>query len=154
VSFQMSVSSFQKEKMGQKRYQDLIVWQKAMELSKAIYQVTKSFPDDERFGLTSQLRRASVSVPSNIAEGQGRLTPGEFKQFLGTARGSVFEVETQIQLAADFGYVAQSEANRVIDQTSEVSRMLNGLIRSLQTDNRKPGTSNSPSGNRKLETGN
>jgi four helix bundle protein len=142
VSFRMAVSSFQKEKMSQKRYQELIVWQKAMELSKAVYQLTKSFPDDERFGLTSQLRRASVSVPSNISEGQGRLTAGEFKQFLGTARGSVFEVETQIQLAAAFGYIANLEADRIIDQTSEVSRMLNGLIRSLQT------------GNRKLEAGN
>lgn len=144
----MAVSSFQKEKMSPKRYQELIVWQKAMELSKAIYHVTKSFPDDERFGLTSQLRRASVSIPSNIAEGQGRLTPGEFKQFLGTARGSVFEVETQIQLAAEFGFITQSETNRIIDHTSEVSRMLNGLIRSLQTPN------SSTSGNRKPETGN
>ena len=142
MSFQKSVSGFQQRTMSQKRYQELIVWQKAMELSKAIYHVTKSFPDDERFGLTSQLRRASVSVPSNIAEGQGRLTPGEFKQFLGHARGSVFEVETQIQLAAELGYVAQPESARLIEQTSEVSRMLNGLIRSLQ------------SGNRKLETGN
>ena len=138
----MAVSSFQKNRMNQKRYQDLIVWQKAMELSKAIYNVTKSFPDDERFGLTSQLRRASVSVPSNIAEGQGRLTPGEFKQFLGHARGSVFEVETQIQLAAELDYITQPQVEELLERTSEVSRLLNGLIRSLQT------------GNRKLETGN
>ena len=138
----MVVSSFQNEKMSQKRYQDLIVWQKAMELSRAIYLVTKSFPDDERFGLTSQLRRASVSIPSNIAEGQGRLTPGEFKQFLGTARGSVFEVETQVQIASDIGYITPSKTDQLIKQTSEVSRMLNGLIHSL------------PAGNRKLETGN
>lgn len=142
MSFQMAVSSFQKEKMSQKRYQELIVWQKAMELSKAVYQVTKSFPDDERFGLTSQLRRASISIPSNIAEGQGRLTSGEFKQFLGTARGSVFEVETQIQLASNLGYIGTIECSQVLELTSEISRMLNGLIRSLQT------------GNRKLETGN
>ncbi len=142
MSFQMAVSSFQREKMSQKRYQELIVWQKAMELSKAIYRVTKSFPDDERFGLTSQLRRASVSVPSNIAEGQGRLTAGEFNQFLGTARGSVFEVETQVQLASDLGYIPANDAEQIIELTSEVSRLLNGLIRSLQT------------GNRKLETGN
>lgn len=138
----MAVSSFQKEKMSQKRYQELIVWQKAMELSKAIYRVTKSFPDDERFGLTSQLRRASVSIPSNIAEGQGRLTVGEFRQFLGTARGSVFELETQVQLASELGYIPPNDAERLIELTSEVSRLLNGLIRSLQT------------GNRKLETGN
>lgn len=128
--------------MSQKRYQELIVWQKAMELSRVIYQVTKSFPEDERFGLTSQLRRASISIPSNIAEGQGRLTAGEFRQFLGTARGSAFEVETQIQLALDLEYLSTAEASNLLELTSEVSRMLNGLIRSLQT------------GNRKLETGN
>jgi four helix bundle protein len=128
--------------MSQKRYQELIVWQRAMELSRAIYQVTKSFPDDERFGLTSQLRRASISVPSNIAEGQGRLTRGEFKQFLGTARGSVFEVETQIQIATDMKYIGAVECSQLLELTSEISRMLNGLIRSLET------------GNRKLETGN
>jgi four helix bundle protein len=139
----MPVSSFQDEQtMSQKRYQELIVWQKAMELSRVIYQVTKSFPEDERFGLTSQLRRASISIPSNIAEGQGRLTAGEFRQFLGTARGSAFEVETQIQLALDLEYLSTAEASNLLELTSEVSRMLNGLIRSLQT------------GNRKLETGN
>lgn len=143
MNFQMPVSSFQDEQtMSQKRYQELIVWQKAMELSRVIYQVTKSFPEDERFGLTSQLRRASISIPSNIAEGQGRLTAGEFRQFLGTARGSAFEVETQIQLALDLEYLSTAEASNLLELTSEVSRMLNGLIRSLQT------------GNRKLETGN
>ena len=142
MSLHLAVSVFQNEKMSQKRYQELIVWQKAMELSKAIYRLTKSFPDDERFGLTSQLRRASVSVPSNIAEGQGRLTAGEFKQFLGTARGSVFEIETQVQLASELDYIPANDAAQIIEMTSEVSRLLNGLIRSLQT------------GDRKLETGN
>ena len=142
MSFQDAVSGFQQRTMSQKRYQELIVWQKAMELSKAIYHVTKSFPSDERFGLTSQLRRAAVSVPSNIAEGQGRLTPGEFKQFLGHARGSVFEVETQVQLAAELDYIGQAESIQLIERTSEVSRMLNGLIRSLQSGNRKPETGN------------
>ena len=118
MSFQIAVSSFQNENMSQKRYQELIVWQKAMELSKAIYRVTKSFPADERFGLASQLRRASVSVPSNIAEGQGRLTAGEFKQFLGTARGSVFEVETQVQLATELGYIPANDAEQIIELTS------------------------------------
>ena len=139
----MAVSSFQNEKsMSQNRYQELIVWQRAMELSKAIYIATKSLPDEERFGLTSQLRRASLSIPSNIAEGQGRLTAGEFRQFLGTARGSVFEVETQFQLALDLGYFSSGEASQLFGLTSEVSRLLNGLIRSLQTGNRKPETGN------------
>ena len=116
-----------------KRYQELMVWQKSMVLSKLVYQTTREFPADERSGLTSQLRRAAVSIPSNIAEGQGRLTRGEFKQFLGHARGSVFEVETQIQLAVDFDYIDARLANSVLDLSSEVSRMLNGLIRSLST---------------------
>ncbi len=116
MNFQMPVSSFQDEQtMSQKRYQELIVWQKAMELSRVIYQVTKSFPEDERFGLTSQLRRASISIPSNIAEGQGRLTAGEFRQFLGTARGSAFEVETQIQLALDLEYLSTAEASNLLE---------------------------------------
>ena len=119
--------------MERKRYRELIVWQKAMELAKLVYQVTKQFPDDENFGLTSQIRRAAVSVPSNIAEGQGRLTKGEFKQFLGHARGSVFEVETQAELANEFGFLAEQRAEKVIELTSEVSRLLNGLISSIST---------------------
>ena len=107
--------------MERKRYRELIVWQKAMELAKLVYQVTKQFPDDERFGLTSQIRRAAVSVPSNIAEGQGRLTQGEFKQFLGHARGSVFEVETQAELANEFGFLAEQRAEKVIELTSSIT---------------------------------
>lgn len=114
-----------------RHYRDLIAWQKAMELVKGLYPLTKQFPDDERFGLTSQLRRAAVSVPSNIAEGQGRLTSGEFKQFLGHARGSLFETETQLILAADFGYLANTDADLLLNQSGEVSRILNGLIQSL-----------------------
>ena len=116
-----------------KRYQELIAWQRAMEMARAVYKATKQFPDDERFGLTSQIRRAAVSVASNIAEGQGRLTAGEFRQFLGQARGSAFEVETQIQLASDLGYIPAQQAAKLIELTSEVSRLLNGLIRSIST---------------------
>jgi four helix bundle protein len=117
--------------MEKKRYQDLIAWQKAMELAKSVYQATQTFPGDERFGLTSQMRRAAVSVASNIAEGQGRLSKGEFKQFLGHARGSVFEVETQTMLATDLGFLAKPQSEKVIELTSEVSRLLNGLISSM-----------------------
>ena len=77
-------------------YRDLVAWNKAMELVTEIYRVTKQFPKEELFGLMSQLRRAAVSIPSNIAEGKGRLSKGEFRQFLGNARGSLAEVETQI----------------------------------------------------------
>ena len=116
-----------------KRYQDLIVWQRAMQMVKEVYGITSSFPTDEKFGLVSQLRRAAVSVPSNIAEGQGRLTKGEFKQFLGYARGSVFEVETQILLSVDLNFIEQNKMNQLMNLTSEVSKMLNGLIKSLAT---------------------
>jgi four helix bundle protein len=136
--------------MSSSRYQDLVVWQKAMCLAKTVYEITKRFPDDEHFGLTSQLRRAAVSIPSNIAEGQGRLTKGEFKQFLGTARGSVFEVETQLLLASDLNYIDQAAAQSTLEMSGEVSRMLNGLIKSLsghtdtgRTGNSKPETGNS-----------
>ncbi len=116
-----------------KDFRDLIVWQKAMKMVTAIYRATQSFPDDERYGLTSQLRRAAVSVPSNIAEGQGRLTKGEFRQFLGNAKGSLSEVETQLLIARNLGYLSNPEP--LLDQTSDVARLLNGLLRSLTTDN-------------------
>lgn len=135
--------------MSNSRYQDLVVWQKAMNLAKTVYQLTKRFPDDERFGLTSQLRRAAVSIPSNIAEGQGRLTKGEFKQFLGTARGSVFEVETQLLLASDLNYIDPAASQSILELTGEVSRMLNGLIKSLENS-----VHSGRAGNLKPETGN
>ena len=135
--------------MSSSRYQDLVVWQKSMSLAKAVYQLTKTFPDDERFGLTSQLRRAAVSIPSNIAEGQGRLTTGEFKQFLGTARGSVFEVETQMLLASEFNYIDAAVLQSALELSGEVSRMLNGLIKSLETR-----VETGRAGNSKPETGN
>ena len=116
-----------------KDFRDLIVWQKAMEMVTDIYRATQSFPSEERFGLTSQLRRAAVSVPSNIAEGQGRLTKGEFRQFLGNAKGSLAEVETQLMIARNLGYLAAPEP--ILDQASEVARLLNGLLRSLTTEN-------------------
>src|SRR5512141_1943536 len=86
-------------------YRDLIAWQKAIALVTEIYRSTHHFPDHERFGLTSQLRRVAVSVPSNVAEGQGRQSTGEFKQFLGHARGSLLEVETQVFIAENLGYL-------------------------------------------------
>lgn len=91
--------------MPLRHYQELIGWKKSRDLVAEIYRHTQSFPKDEIYGLTSQLRRAAVSIPSNIAEGQGRLTRGEFKQFLGHARGSAFEVETQLLIAEDLGYL-------------------------------------------------
>jgi four helix bundle protein len=114
------------------RYQDLIAWQKAKQLATAIYRVTESFPKTEVYGLTSQLRRAAVSVPSNIAEGHGRLTKGEFCHFLGLARGSLLELETQLAIALDLGIVGEGEHKRLQEMSEEVCRILNGLIDSMQ----------------------
>jgi four helix bundle protein len=86
-------------------YRDLVAWNKAMELVTEIYRVTHAFPKEELFGLVSQLRRAAVSIPSNIAEGKGRISKGEFRQFLGNARGSLAEVETQILIAQNLSYL-------------------------------------------------
>ena len=93
---------------------------------------TQSFPPNERFGLTAQIRRAAVSVPSNIAEGQGRCTTGEFRQFLGHARGSLLEVQTQIFIARNLGYLNQSQGEALFERISEIGRLLNGLINSLK----------------------
>lgn len=112
-------------------YRDLIVWKKAMSLVLEIYRSTQGFPKIETYGLTSQLRRAAVSIPSNIAEGQARLSTGEFKQFLGNARGSLMEVETQIILAQSLDYLGNHESQNLLAIAAEVGRILNGLLASL-----------------------
>jgi four helix bundle protein len=113
-------------------YKELLVWQRAMELVALVYSLTKEFPAEEKFGLVSQLRRAAVSIPSNIAEGQGWFTTGEFKQFLGHARGSLFEVETQLALAERLDFIETGMLSKAEALSGEVGRMLNGLVRSLQ----------------------
>jgi four helix bundle protein len=123
-----------------KHYQQLIAWQKAIALVTEIYSATKSFPSDEIYGLTSQLRRAAVSVPSNIAEGQGRATRGEFVQFLCHARGSLYEVETRIAIATSLRYIAVAGRDRLLDRTTELGRILNGLIASLQKKTMSPSS--------------
>src|SRR5579871_3912932 len=105
-------------------YRDLTAWQKSMDLTKAIYRSTHGFPREETYGLTSQMRRCAVSVPSNIAEGYGRLSRGELVQFLGQARGSLFELETQILLCRDFTYLSEIEAERLLKDVGQVARML------------------------------
>jgi four helix bundle protein len=105
-------------------YRDLVAWQRAVELVTHVYRVTKTFPNDERFGLTSQLRRAAVSVPSNIAEGQGRFSRGEFKQFLGHARGSLLEMETQITIATNLGYLDIRESQFLLGLSSALGGFL------------------------------
>jgi four helix bundle protein len=118
--------------MQASRYQDLRAWQRAMDLVERIYQISSRLPRDEVFGLRSQMRRCAVSVPSNIAEGQGRATRGEFQQFLGHARGSLYELETQIVIAARLGYVELVERDCLLEQARELGRMLNALIASLK----------------------
>src|SRR6266446_2731639 len=112
-------------------YRDLVVWKKSMALVLKVYRCTQAFPKIETYGLTSQLRRAVVSVPSNVAEGQARLSTGEFKQFLGNARASLMEVETQIVMARDLGYLDQNQSDCLLSDTGEVGRILNGLLWSL-----------------------
>ncbi len=113
-------------------FRDLIVWQKAIALVTRTYQLTKTFPKDEQYGLTSQLRRSAVSVPSNIAEGHGRLSTGEFRQFLGHARGSLHEFQTQIVIAVNLGYLGGEQREELLRSSAELDRMLNGLLSSLQ----------------------
>ena len=115
-----------------RHYRDLIAWQKAISLVTVIYKVSSNFPRDEMYGLTSQLRRAGVSVPSNIAEGQGRASTGEFIQFLCHARGSLFEVETQVIVACNLSYLGAAERDSLMSEISELGRILNGLITSLR----------------------
>jgi four helix bundle protein len=111
-------------------YRDLVAWQKAMDLVTATYRATAGFPKDELFGLTSQLRRAAVSIPSNIAEGQGRLSEKEFRYFLGQARGSLMEVETQLHIAENLGYLEREQTLLLLQSCGEVGRM-NGLLASV-----------------------
>jgi four helix bundle protein len=108
-------------------HRDLIAWQKAMELVTAIYKVSRTWPDDERYGLTAQIRRAAVSVPSNLAEGHGRNSRGEFHHFIGQARGSLLEVETQLEIARNLGYLKAETADQLIQKTTELGRIITGL---------------------------
>ena|SRR6185369_1921717 len=123
-------------------YRELQVWRLSMQLTKDVYAVTKNFPSDERFGLISQLRRAAVSIPSNIAEGQARYSQREFLRFLSNARGSLAEVETQLLLSTELGYVPESEMQKLTRKTAEVGRLLNGLYSAIQlrTENPELGT--------------
>jgi four helix bundle protein len=113
-------------------YRDLIAWKKAMELVKHVYDVTDSFPQHEMYGLTSQLRRAAVSIPSNIAEGQAHYTNPEFVRFLRQARGSLAEIETQLLIAQERGYLSKAKAEEMIRETDELGRVISGLINSMR----------------------
>jgi four helix bundle protein len=118
--------------MGVRNYRDLEVWRLAMDLAEQCYQVTKSFPREELFGMTSQIRRCSVSIPANIAEGQGRQHTKEFLNFISTARGSFMELEAHLMLCRRIGLLAQADLEKLLHMTDRVSRMMSGLRTSLQ----------------------
>jgi len=117
-----------------KSHRDLIVWRKAMDLVVLVYKATEGFPKHELYGLTNQIRRAASSIPANIAEGQGRRSQTEFRQFLGNARGSLLELDTHLELALRLNYLTASQYDRIHRDLEEVGKVLNGLLRSLASD--------------------
>jgi four helix bundle protein len=112
-------------------YRDLVVWQRSIQMTVAIYQLTASFPKEETYGLSSQLRRAGVSVASNIAEGYARLSTGEYKQFLGMARGSNSEVQTQLVIARELGFGSLQAVDKAEGLSNEVGKMMAAILRNL-----------------------
>jgi four helix bundle protein len=112
-------------------YRDLLVWKKSMELTVCVYKLTRAFPNDELYGLISQMRRASVSVASNIAEGRGRLNAAEFRQFLGLAQGSTYELQTQLLVAKQLGMARLEALEEAQSLSNEVSKMLASFIAKL-----------------------
>jgi four helix bundle protein len=125
-------------------YKDLLVWQKGMLLAKLVYQLTQKFPAEERYGLTSQLRRAGVSVPSNIAEGQARRGTNEFLQFLSIAEGSLAELETQLLLSIDLAYCKPADAEPPLKEIDELQKMMVALKRKLLSPRSPLATCHSP----------
>ena len=113
--------------MTTQTYKDLIVWQRSVALAEEIYKLSKTFPEEELYGLTSQIRRAAVSVPSNIAEGHGRQSTAEFRNFLSISQGSLAEVETQLLLAIRFNYLTLPQAANALSLREEISKMLSSL---------------------------
>ncbi|MGH2646452.1 MAG: four helix bundle protein [Ginsengibacter sp.] len=112
-------------------YRDLIVWQKSMSLVTEIYFSTQKFPSSETYGLTSQIRRSAISVPANIAEGYGRNSTGDYKRFLQIAVGSLFELQTQLEIASNLNYLAKDNYEAFLERTNELDRMLFSLIKKI-----------------------
>ena len=114
-------------------YRDLLVWQKSLDLVERVYRLTQRLPQTEIYGLSSQMRRAAVSIPSNIAEGQSRNSTGEFLQALGVAKGSLAELETQLLITTRLTYLAEGDVAATLALCEEISKMLNGLMKSLRS---------------------
>ncbi|MBE0682224.1 MAG: four helix bundle protein [Anaerolineales bacterium] len=121
----------EKEKVSAKNYRELIVWQDAIKIAKAVYQLTGKFPKQETYALGDQLRRAAVSVSSNIAEGQARKSPGDFRRFLHISLGSLAEVDTQLVLAQEFGYLSKEDVDPMDEQIRNLRKKLYALINTL-----------------------
>jgi four helix bundle protein len=117
-------------------FRDLLAWQRAIQLSVAVYRLTKEFPREELYGLSSQIRRSAVSVPSNIAEGHGRLNTGEYRQFLGVARGSNFELQTQLEIARALEYGNPKLIDEAEGLSFEVGKMISGILNSIKDKDR------------------
>lgn len=115
-----------------KTYRDLLIWQKSMALVSEVYKLTKSFPNEEMFGLSAQLRKASVSVPSNIAEGYGRNSTKDYVRFLHIAIGSLYEIQTQIEIAFELKYLPSEDFTRLDKLMKEIERMISSLLRKLK----------------------
>jgi four helix bundle protein len=120
----------------EKPHKKLDVWQAAMKVVQMVYQLTNTFPSEERFGLVTQMRRAAVSIPSNIAEGAARQGKREFKNFVSMAQGSLSELDTQLDLTILLGYISEDDVKEIEGQLLRVDKMLTGLIRSLEKDDR------------------
>lgn len=127
--------------MKTRHFRDLQVWQRSMALARDVFQLTKTFPKPQLFGLADQMRRAAVSIPSNIAEGHGRLTERSFAQFLSQARGSLNELQTQMELARDVGFATPAASGKVLDKSTELAKMLNALLTEVR---RSDGTCRKP----------
>ena len=114
-------------------YQDLDVWSRALDLVEEVYQATDSLPDREKFGLTSQIRRAAVSIPSNIAEGKGQGSDRSFIRFLSIAKGSLMELETQLMIAQRLSYLSKNELDHILNECQEIGKMISGLQKALDS---------------------
>lgn len=116
------------EKVAARSFRDLVVWQRSIQLAALIYRLSSVFPKEEVYGLASQIRRSAVSVPSNIAEGQGRLSTGEFRQFLGIARGSNFELQTQLEIARTLKFGSSELINEAEGLSHEIGKMIHAIL--------------------------
>jgi len=115
-----------------KTYRDLLVWQKSMALVTEVYKLSKLFPDEETYGLTSQMRRCAVSIPSNIAEGYGRNSTSDYVRFLRVASASLYELQTQAEIALNLRYLKKSDFDKLYESSREIERMLSSLVRKLK----------------------